>query len=279
MGWIKKFAQRHIYVFSFMVALMAIMLLYICNSWLSKSGNRLNYDLYGVLTYLIPLIFVVCVCLFSGNISRIKFHKKGLVEGFFLGWLFLVVGVYNVVMFYLSSNKASLSFPGMEKIIYFTAIMLFIGIFEEILCRGVILNSMLNQWGHTKAGIIKSVALSSLIFGVAHLINLAVYPNLIIRTASQIVFTSLHGFLFASVYLRCKNIWSVVLLHAVYDWLVKFSGLYRQIPISAAPADISVLLGVVNVLFAVPFALVGLFLLRKVLVEDLSKPVANTESV
>lgn len=279
MGWIKKVSQEHIYIFSFMVALIALMLLYICNSLMSTSHNRLNYDLSGILTYLVPLIFVFGVCILSGNISKIKFHKEGIGTAFLLGWLFIAVGVFNLMSSYLSSNKSTLSFPSMQKTIFFTMVMFLIGIFEEVLCRGVILNNMLNRWGDTKTGIIKSVILSSLIFGLGHLVNLVAFPTLIIRTVSQIIYASLHGFLFASIYLRCKNIWAVVILHAVYDWLVKVSEIYRPVAVSAAPVDISVLSGLINVMFAIPFALVGLFFLRKVLVEDISKPVIGIKSM
>lgn len=179
----KKIAQEHIFIFSFMVAIIAIMLLFISNSWLSKS-NRLNYDLNGILTYIIPFIFIFGVYLILGNISKIRIYKEGIGKGFLLGWLFVIVGVYNFVLSYVSFKNSSLSFPSMQKIIFYTLIMLCIGIFEEVLCRGVILNNMLKKWGNNKTGIIKAVILSSLIFGLGHLVNLVVSSTLIIRTVS-----------------------------------------------------------------------------------------------
>lgn len=269
MEWTKKFSQKHIYIFSFMVVFIAIMLLYIIsNSFLSKSDNRLNYSFYGILAYLIPLIFVLIVCLLSGNISKIQFHKGNIGTGLLLGWLFITVGLYNFVSSYLSFDKSSISYPSIQKIILFTLIMLLVGIFEEVLYRGLILNSMITRFGYNKAGIVKSIILSSLIFGLGHLANLVMFPNLVIRTASQIIYASLNGILFASIYVRCKNIWAVAILHAVYDWLVKVSEIYHPVTIPSAPVDISALSGIINVIFAIPFALVGFFLLRKVFAGD-----------
>lgn len=279
MGWTKKFAQEHIYIFSFIVTLIAIGLLYVRNFWIFKSNNKLDYDLNRILAYLVPVIFVFVVCLFSENINKIKFRKEGFGTGILLGWPFITVGVIEIVSLYLSFDKSSISFPSIEKIIFFTLVMVLIGIFEEVLCRGVILNNMLNKWGYTKTGIIKAVILSSLIFGVGHLVNLFIYPTLIIRTLVQIIRASLHGFLFASIYLRCKNIWSVVILHGLYDWLVMASGIYHPVTVTAAPVDISVVSGLINIMYSIPFALVGLFLLRKVLVEDISQTVTDTKSI
>lgn len=280
MDWMKKFSQKHIYIFSFTVVFLAILLLYIfSDSLLSKSDNRLNYSLNGILAYLIPLIFVLIVCLLSGNISKILFRIENIGTGLLLGWLFLTVGLYNFVSSYFSFDNSSILFPSVQKIIFFTLIMLLVGIFEEFLYRGIILNSMINRFGYNKTSIVKSIILSSLIFGLGHLANLTMFPTLVIATISQIIYASLNGILFASIYLRCKNIWAVIILHAVYDWLVKASEIYHSGTIPSVPVDISVLSGIIEVIFAIPFALVGFFLLRKVFAEDISKPVIGTKSM
>ena len=153
--------------------------------------------------------------------------------------------------------------------------MLLIGILEEVLCRGVILNNMLNKWGHTKTGIIKSVILSSLIFGLGHLVNLFWQPTLIIGTVTQVIYTFLIGVLFASIYLRCKNIWAVVVLHAIFDWLCMVSGIYHTASASVVPVDTSVVSGLITSMLYIPFDLVGFFLLRKVFVEDIYQTVKD----
>lgn len=76
MEWTKKFIQEHIYIFSFMTALIAIGLLYICNVWIFKSDNGMNYDLNHILAYLIPLIFVFTACFFQEVLARLNFIKK-----------------------------------------------------------------------------------------------------------------------------------------------------------------------------------------------------------
>lgn len=276
MGWTKKIAQKHIYVFSFMLELISIWLLYICNIWIFKTNNGLDYNLNRFLAHLVPLIFVIGVCFLLGNIENIRFHKEGIGIGILLGWPFIADGVYGFVSSYTSLNKNSISFPSIEKIVYFTLVMLLVGIFEEVLCRGIILNSMLNKWGSTKVGIIKSVLLSSLIFGLGHLVNLFSYSTPI-TTLTQVIYTFLNGILFASIYLRCKNIWAVAILHAVYDWLALLSGIFHQVATPATQVDTSVASMLVTGILYIPFALIGFFLLRKVFLEDKSKSILDTK--
>ena len=71
----------------------------------------------------------------------------------------------------------------------------------------------------------------------------------------------------------------MVLLHAVYDWLVKASGIFHVVSFANTQVDISPLLGIVNILFALPFALVGLFLLKKVTIENTDKSISTIKSI
>ena len=74
--------------------------------------------------------------------------------------------------------------------------------YEEVMMRGLVLNNFINLYGDSKKGIIYSVCISSLIFGVAHLCNLVELPQLINATLSQVLYASFIGMFFASVYLR-----------------------------------------------------------------------------
>lgn len=275
MKHIKRFAQEHIYTFSLMAAIMAIGLLYICNFWIFKSEKGLGYDLNRVLAHSIPLIFVLVVWMLSGDMKKLKFTKAGIDVGILLGWLIIADGIYGFVIDYAMSDKSRISMPSVDKTIAFTVVMLLVGIFEEFLCRGIILSNMLKKWGSSKAGIIKAVVLSSLIFGLGHLVNLISAPTLIIRTLTQVMYTSLNGILFASIYLRCKNIWAVAILHAGYDWLVLVSGIYSQLPASAVQVDAHPMSMLVTTMLYIPFALLGLFYLRKVWNNDMSEASVN----
>ena len=61
----------------------------------------------------------------------------------------------------------------------------------------------------------------------------------LITTLTQVIYTFLNGILFACIYLRCKNIWAVIVLHAVDDWLCLIPGIYHTVTISTVTMDTS----------------------------------------
>jgi membrane protease YdiL (CAAX protease family) len=125
------------------------------------------------------------------------------------------------------------------------------------------LNIFKNKWGSAKGGIMRAVLMSSLVFGIVHLINLAVSPYAVISTLSQVAYSFLMGVFFSAVYLRSGNLWSVIALHALYDASVSVINLFiKETPFEAA--DIPIADGLTSVLMILPFFLVGLFLLERV---------------
>ena len=265
---INKFIKNHVYFFSIALVFIAMGLLYFCSLFLFRPDNPRDYGIEQVLSYLIPIVFTFTILLLLKGIKEVGFRKSNIWKGLYLGWFFLAAGVILFVSSYIGVDKTTLSSPSFGKLLAFTCVVFFVGVFEEVLCRGIILNTMINQWGHTKNGIIKSIIFSSLLFGLAHLINLIANPILIIATFSQIVYAFLHGILYASVYVRCRNLWAVIILHAVYDWLAL--GLYIFTPVQdvIVSKDTSIESALMNILLSIPYALIGLYLVRKKKVKD-----------
>src|SRR5690348_11174559 len=85
-----------------------------------------------------------------------------------------------------------------------------IGFFEEVLVRGFILIVLLVKWGNTKQGIYFSVISCSIVFGLAHIINLINDPNLVIATLTQITYATSFGVIFAALVLRNRTIWLAI---------------------------------------------------------------------
>lgn len=77
-------------------------------------------------------------------------------------------------------------------------LVVFAPIFEELLCRGVVLGSLRARYGVTVAWLV-----SSLFFGVLH-----VQP-------AQVVSASVIGLILGFVYLSTESLWSVMILHAL----------------------------------------------------------------
>ena len=93
----------------------------------------------------------------------------------------------------------------------------FIGVVEEFLCRGWLLNEFLERFSDTKKGVIKSIVLSSLVFGAIHFTNM-IDGQGFAETFVQVINASVSGMFLALVYYKTKNIWTVVTMHAIWDF-------------------------------------------------------------
>ena len=125
--------------------------------------------------------------------------------------------------------------------------------------RGVAFDYFHEVFGSsTKAGAYATSAFSGAIFGILHLFNLfgSNNPSAIII---QAVAAAATGFFFGAVYLRCRNLWAMMVLHAFNDFAVMLKeGLLSEGTIRSAldAHSVKVLAG------AVLYIGIGIFLLR-----------------
>ncbi len=92
-----------------------------------------------------------------------------------------------------------------------------IGLFEEAAFRGVILLMFAEKRWHTRRGLFLSIILTSAVFGLVHLANLAMGAGIgaVIR---QIGYSFLIGAMCSVVLFKTRNLWLCVALHAIYDF-------------------------------------------------------------
>ena len=88
------------------------------------------------------------------------------------------------------------------------------GISEEVIFRGVVVSYLMRQWQGKR--ILLAVVLSSAVFGVSHLINLASGAPLGV-TLLQVVNSFFMGGIFSAVFLRCGNLLPAMALHFLFD--------------------------------------------------------------
>ena len=144
--------------------------------------------------------------------KREKF-KKSVLLGFpilLFACLHLVISITEIKNFNLSNF--------LNLILYTFSI----GVFEEFIFRGWILNEFLENYGDSRKKVFISILLSSLIFGLIHFDNVLVVQELI-YTIFQILNATAMGFLLGTIYFRTKNIWSVIFLHAFWDFSILLS--------------------------------------------------------
>ncbi len=162
---------------------------------------------------LASLVLIVMLLFRNGYVFTQK-HEK-LTKGLFYGSYFLI-GASFFIFVYRTGLKEGLA------VLNIAIGCFLVGVSEELLCRGWLLNEFLEKFGNTKKGVWYSIIISGGIFGILHLGN--VFTG---QTWSTTIVQSLTamaaGIFFGIIYYKTKNIWSVILLHALWDFSLLLS--------------------------------------------------------
>ncbi|MFC4346591.1 CPBP family intramembrane glutamic endopeptidase [Kordiimonas lipolytica] len=90
-----------------------------------------------------------------------------------------------------------------------------VGLFEELLLRGVCFCLLATAWRQRKNGLLLAAVTQGAIFGLLHLINLVHAP--VLDTVSQTVYATLLGIGFAGMTVFCRSIWPAVMVHTAIN--------------------------------------------------------------
>ena len=179
-------------------------------------------------------------------------------------WLYLLpclaVAVANFQFGAYFSGKMQLIYNKPTDILLFAGYCLSVGLFEEMIFRGVVFAVLVSVFAQSKKGFVWTYVVSSLVFGFAHLVN-----GFSLGTLLQIGYSILTGGLFAFCMIKTKNIFCCALVHGIYN----FCGLLFEVfdPISGIiglGAGVVFDLGTVITMLIVDIT-VGVFVLCKVL--------------
>lgn len=254
----KKFVNKHVVVsFTLLIAISGPLLWYLIDFPLKYLGINYQYSLAvkNMATALVCIVFMYCIwgkCIFS--LKNRKFFKSLFTYG-----LVGVIGSIGAFMFNISEINLK---PTAVIIIGYLAMNLAIAVSEEFLFRGIMMNTMLKVWKGQKNVVINTVLVSSMLFGIRHFTNLITYPNQIVTTFAQVVFTIMAGIYLAAVYYRSKNIWLVILVHFLEDTAVTIMEAFSTQVAESSVSDISAFQAILMVIIQIPYVWVGLLMLK-----------------
>ena len=126
---------------------------------------------------------------------------------------------------------------------------------EEIMFRGLTLLAMVFAWGHTKKGIVKAALLSSLLFGLIHLLNIVELPIEVVFL--EVLVAALLGFFWVAITLATKSLWMAIILH----WLTNAAVNLKLIGIDNFQETFTMHLG--RTIFFIPLVIYGAYLVWK----------------
>ncbi len=132
-------------------------------------------------------------------------------------WLYLIpcllIGVDNFQFFAYFSGKMQLVYTEPLDWLLFIGYCLGIGLFEELIFRGVLFQVFAGMFSADRKGFLKTYVISSVVFGVSHLLN-GFTPAVFL----QVGYTVLTGGLFAFCLIKTKNILCCAFVHALYNF-------------------------------------------------------------
>ena len=168
--------------------------------------NTLVMDALGSVVF-------VCMTIYMGY--RVWGIKKPWMRSLLFGLPALAVAVNNAPIIGLATGNAYITDPA-GGVLIMLAYCLAIGKFEEFAFRGLFFMMILEDRRKSTKQIFWTTAISSAVFGLVHLVNLAVGagPG---ATLLQVGYSFLIGGMCAIVLLKTGSIWYCVLLHTVYD--------------------------------------------------------------
>lgn len=97
------------------------------------------------------------------------------------------------------------------------------GFWEEAASKGLVMSGMLSKWERTKKGRIGMVFITGILFGSLHITNVLFNHDLIFSIVNAI-YSSAFGIFMAAIYLHAKNITLCMVLHAIWDIIIRIPG-------------------------------------------------------
>ena len=212
----KKSRARQRYIALRVIAVSVILLLFFeIGKPKLAADELLNQILTMTITRYLGAAAFITVLLYSGYRVMNPLRKPFLKSLLFCIPAALVV-VNNMPILSLAWGDAYIERPT-GYVLLFAAQCLAVGLFEEMAIRGVVFLSLLEGRRKTKVGAFVSIAITSVVFGVVHLVNLltGASPGAVLL---QVGYSSLIGAMCSVVLMMTANIWLCVVLHAVYNF-------------------------------------------------------------
>lgn len=262
---LREFADNHAAAFWVSSILLFFALGYKTVSVVFLGRTAYQWDVAFLHLSIALLVIIMMKELYKGDFS-FNFRTKNLWKGFLLG-----CPAYVWMFGNLFDEQLTGPFYPETLLMIFAAALMF-GFYEEVLMRGFLVGHMMRHWQNDPRRIAKTVLVSSLFFGLIHLGNL-IYGD-VLGTLLQVIYSAAAGVFFAAVYLRTKNLWTVIILHTGVD----FSAFYPAI--FAAPGSFPENSGgsggiwlylLIRLLVTVTSIACGLFLLRKKKAEEIQR--------
>ena len=184
---------------------------------LASTGDNISADLSIDKIVTLPILIAMSVILYF------FVRKNGLTEKYGLCRPKLPASkmlYYIPLLILLTANLwygVAMNMSPLETVLYVLS-MFCVGFLEELIFRGLLFQAM------AKDGVRSAILVSSVTFGIGHIVNLIngsgaeLLPNLL-----QVVYAVAIGFAFVMIYWKTKSLIPCIIVHSVFNGLSAFA--------------------------------------------------------
>ena len=222
-GWGKLWAAFGLGVLSYVV-LFAIQFVGAFAGYATGDGINTVVTVAEACAAIVAILSIVAL----GGKRMAKPSFRGMGTAFkAAAWLFIADGMLisiELVQIATGADTIDIADDWPMRVAMLALMCVAIGMAEETTMRGLCLNGLLARMGRTRGGVYGAVILSSLIFGLLHFDFLIDFTSAIevAQNCMKVLQTGMCGFLFAAILLKTRNIWTVVIIHSLDDFVLLF---------------------------------------------------------
>ena len=184
---------------------------------LASTGDNISADLGIDKIVTLPIMIAMSAILYffvrtNGLTEKFGLCKPRLPAEKMLYYIPLLLLLTANLWYGVALNQSPL-----ETVLYILA-MFFVGFLEELIFRGLLFQAM------AKDGVRSAIIVSSITFGIGHVVNLIngsgaqLLPNLL-----QVMYAVAIGFAFVMIYCKTKSLMPCILVHSVFNGLSAFA--------------------------------------------------------
>ena len=184
---------------------------------LASAGDNISADLGIEKIVTLPILIALSAILYffvkkNGLTEKYGLCKSQLSAAKMLFYIPLLVLLTANLWYGVAMNQSHL-----ETVLYVLS-MFCVGFLEEMIFRGLLFQAM------AKNGVKSAIIVSSVTFGIGHIVNLIngsgaeLLPNLL-----QVVYAIAIGFAFVMIYCKTKSLMPCILTHSVFNGLSAFA--------------------------------------------------------
>lgn len=187
--------------------ILLIVIYVVLNSYCINSFGTTSY-ITTIINTLISVLLIVLIKALDRTkyygLTKVKNSKKDL---YFIP--LLIIGTVNIWNGFNINNTP-------KEILFYILTMINVGFIEEIIFRGFLFKMI------EKDNLNKAIIISSLTFGIGHIVNLLNGATLI-PTLFQICYAVSLGYLFVTVFIKSKSLLPCIITHSLINSLAIFN--------------------------------------------------------